>query len=606
YYIYRLYIIFIINKYPYNFSLYKKYLSNKFINICNKFKILFIYEYQNLTFNKWRLLKLLLKNFIYIGNKIYLWVDFKNTIYKGEYIDYIKLINFKNYKGNIILEKYIKKNYLNNFFIILFNNNLFYFINKKYIKYKKYKKLYNTSSIQLSQNKYNGYVNINIIKFKNDIYLKIIKLIKKLFNQGYSNNDIIILLRNKIEVNHYIKKLNNENKILKNIVFKNYIYLNDSIYINILILFLKCLYYKRIYKYRINLILLLNKINIYKIPIKIIKGKINLFLNNLKKYKIYINYKLLLKFNIYEKIVYIIKKLKLKNNLLYNFIDIIYKFELKNNNNNNIYRFIKFWSENKKNFIISNINYNNIIKILSINNNKNIKGKIIILPLLSWNIFYNYKHNFKDILFYKMLSKNYIKNIMIKKQIDNFNILYNLTTRAINKLILFIYKNNNKYNIYHLFQNFLKFLNIWKKKKTNYYFGKNINNNNKSNIKKSPKVQNNLSLPIKKFKYYKLQNKNENRKILIKYIKKLKNIKIINEEYYYNKKIIKFNNLININNCLYIIKVIEYKKYKINNIINNMYKDMLLLKNIYKNKYKIYKSIFLIVKNNKILYKYKI
>ncbi|WGH25428.1 MAG: hypothetical protein NHF87_00400 [Candidatus Shikimatogenerans bostrichidophilus] len=615
--IYKLLILYILkyNKKKYIYNKTKKIFNNNYINICNTYKTLFLYEYPKLTNDQWNLLKFLFYNIIYEGNNIYLWGDFKKYIYKGEDANCIKYIkNFKNiYKThNIISKKEIRKNKVNDYFIVLFNNNLYSYIKDNYILYKKYKVIYNNSCIQLSKEKNNGYIEINILGKKNNYYKKILVNIKNILNQGYTPRDIIIMGKTQQEVNNFILNLNKNNNILNNIIFNNGLYLNDLIHVKILIQLLKCIIYKNVYKYRINFILLFNKLNNLKsIKIKksIYKKKIKFFFSFLKKNNIYISYNILLELNFYEKVVYLIRKLHLNESILYNFLDIIYEFEKKNKNN--IYHFLDYWAKNKYKYIINN---NNIIKVLSINDNKDILSKIIILPLFKWNIFYNKKQCLNDIYFNKKIYKKHIDNFIIKKQIDNFNILYNLTTRAKNKLIIFLNKNDNCLNIYFLFQKFLKKINVWNKKRNKYCFGIE---NKKLKLKKNTNT-NSLINNLKKIKLinYKKQNKYTYqyvyKKKIIKYLKtkvisKNRNkINILKLEYYYNNKIIEFNNSIIINNVFYIIKIINIKKYNINNIINNIFKKIFFLKKIYNNKYNKYYILIFYIKKDKIKYIYKI
>ncbi|WGH24690.1 MAG: hypothetical protein NHF92_00375 [Candidatus Shikimatogenerans bostrichidophilus] len=594
YYIYKFYFAYTIKNNKI-FNLYKNIISDRIIKSCNKYKLLYIYKYNLIDYKLWRLLKLIFKNIISYGNKIFLFVDIKNDIYNKEYINEIR---FKEYKPNIISNKNIINNVTNNLDIVTFNNKLFKFIKYKYID-KELNYIYNK---QLPLKKQNGYISINIIKHSDNKYIKILLYIKTLLLNGNNTKDIVILLKDKIQVYDYIKELNYYNKYLPKIIFKNYIYLNDSIYIKILIEFLKIILYDNKLKYKIKFILLLNKIIKKKIKI-IIKYFYNIkkFLYYLKLNNLKLNYIKILKYNIYGKILYISNKLKINNNnSLYIFLDIIQKFEL--NKSNNIYDFLNFWSYNKYKYVLNKINNTNIIRVLSINKNSNNFYKIIILPLFSFNIFYNNNKIFNDLIFYKKFNHNYIKNFIKKKLISYLNILYNLVYSATHQLNIFILENTNKYNIYNLFKDFFIFNKIWKFNKNKYTFGTinkiktkkiSIKNNKKSIYLKYP-IYNNF-----------LKKKDKKNKILKKLIRK--KFTFIKEEYYYNKKKIKFSNLISINNGIFLIKIIKNKKYNTIDIINKMYKNILLLKEIYNNKYKIYKGIiFIINKNNDIKLTYKI
>ncbi|WGH24874.1 MAG: hypothetical protein NHF88_00375 [Candidatus Shikimatogenerans bostrichidophilus] len=598
YYIYKFYFAYTVNKNNKIFKLYKNIFSNRIIKSCNKYKLLYIYKYHLIDYKLWRLLIIIFKNLLSYGYKIILFGDIRYDIYNK--ININKII-FKEYRHNIILEKNIIKNINNNLDIVKFNNNLFKFINNRYID-NKLKYIYD-NSIQLPLKKENGYISIDILNYYDNKYIKILLYIKKILIEGNNTNDIVILLKDKIQVYDYIKELNYYNKYLPKIIFKNYIYLNDSIHIKILLEFLKIILYDNILKYKIKFILLLNKI--LKKKIKIIPkyfNNINNFLYYLKLNNLIISYIKLLNYNIYGKILYISNILKINNNSLYNFLDIIQEFEL--NESNNIYNFLNFWSYNKYKYVLNKTNNTNIIRVLSINKNRNQFYKIVILPLFSFNIFYNSNKIFNDLIFYKELNKKYIKYFINKKQISYFNILYNLIYSATNKLNIFLLKSTNKYNIYNLFKNFLINNNKWKLNKNKYIFGKNnkyIKNKNKKKNKKCKYIY--LKNKINNIIIKKKENKF---KFIIKKIIKNK-FTFIKEEYYYKKKILKFNNLITINNGIFLIKIIKNKKYNTIYIINKMYKNILLLKEIYNNKYKIYKGIIIIINNNNdILFTYKI
>ncbi|WGH25056.1 MAG: hypothetical protein NHG14_00375 [Candidatus Shikimatogenerans bostrichidophilus] len=620
----KLYIVKTIKTYPRNFILYNKYISKRFINYIYKYKKIFIYDYQDIPFNKWILLKKIFNNFIYIGNKIYLWGNIKKMISPLGYYNLFTKIKYKKYKRNIILEKFVRTNIKNNYFLVLFYNNLFTFIKDRYITEKDFKSVYNNSGIEKipNRNKNNGYIEINILNYKKNIFLQILNRIKNLLNNNYNNTDIIILLRNSIEANDYVLKLNKYNNnynILSDIVFKNIIYLNDIIYIKIIIFLLKSLIYSKFLKYRIKFIILLNKIKKKKIDFnkKIFKNNIYYFIYFLKKNNIKISYIFFLNLNLYDKIQYLINRLNFNSSIFYKFLEIVYLFTKKSNN---IYEFIKYWSTQK--FLLRNIESNNIIRVLSLNNNnKNINYKILILPFLSWNIFYNPNKIFNDIIVFKNIYNETSLNYLIeKKQLDNFNLLYSLITIAKNKLIIYLKKTKNKYNIYHLFQSFLKNLNTWKKKSNKYTFGVGYNYNINTfkdknrikkknvkeyivNFKKKHIVYNNFFLIKKKNTLNKI-NKRDIKYFLLKVLKTNK-FNIIKKDFFFNKKVIKINNLIYIKKKLYIIKIIKNKRYNIYKIFNNIIPNLLILKNIYKYKYKLYTIIVIIINKKKIKYIYK-
>ncbi|WGH26683.1 MAG: UvrD-helicase domain-containing protein [Candidatus Shikimatogenerans bostrichidophilus] len=441
-----------------NYIKKKKKKIYKYEIFNNIYKVYLIDEFQDISIYQWNKIKIFLKNILSENGKIYFFGDIKQSIYRWRNVDSTNLLNKINnlYNKNYIKNFFLRKNFRSYYYIIQFNNNLFYYITN-FILNKKYKKFYKNTVIQLTNNKNNGYVEINFYKKK---IKKIINIIKKILNNGYNCKDIIILVRKNKDINYLIKKLNFKKKILftnKNLLLYN------NIYIKILIEFFKLFFYKK-KKYYINFIILIFNLNNFKKKIKKkinyffkkilnFKNKLKNFLKILKKFNLYINYKKLFKLNIYDFFEYIINKLKFnKFKFIFIFLNIIYNFYIKKYNNFN--NFIYFWNKNKKKYFIKN---KNNINITTIHKAKGLEYKIVIIFIKNWNILYNNKNfNYiKDINFFLNILKyknykNKINYYFNNNQIDNFNLLYVASTRAIKKLFFFIKKKKKKNNIYYI------------------------------------------------------------------------------------------------------------------------------------------------------------
>lgn len=471
-----------------------------------------------------------------------------------------------------------------------------------------YKKIFNKLCNNNNNIIYSLYKNINIIDFKNIIFLKNLKFIIVHYAEelNYIQYNLIYLISTKLNIkliligdpNQNIYNLNNNSNIF---LLEN----NDIEYLNIN------------YKSNNNIINFFEELK----PLKDSQYKI--FSNNL-----ILDDKPLIYCNNY-------------NNIIQHIINFI------NNNNNNLHEIaIVGIYKNELNLICNYLNSNNIKYIKYYDNSETqiINNYVNILTC----------YDLKGLTFNKVLVLNYHYDINLS--LDKYNyykyIWYHIFTRANEKLI--IYVDNNKYifpyinnipkNLYNIEGNNINFINV---NFNNTLIFKNINNfeiynkniilsNNFNYIINKYKLYNNISneynlfyikLLKELFKYYYYKNNNQLNKYIEENINILHNMIFLNDISIYeslvNKGIINDNiiYLDVLNNVLYnnnnknllseneIIFLIKCKKYNDNviiilndidiNVIVNLYNDLIKLNN---NEYIIFTIFSHFYLNNNINY----
>jgi ATP-dependent exoDNAse (exonuclease V) beta subunit len=472
------------------------------------YKHCFIDEFQDTSSLQWNNIINFFKNYSSnIKNNIYIFGDIKQSLYRwrnanpDEFIDIIyDKFNSLNKKFNLIV------NYRSFSKIIDFNNNLFYYISKYFLN-DKYKKLYLDS---IFQKKYKncacGYVEINYLDSKkdylNNLFIKLTNVINKLLLQGYIYQDIVFLVRKNKESSILIKLFENsqinlfsrDSLLLKNCwIIKCIIYTlslivypnNKSLRIKLLVLLIK---YKKIY---------ISQNELDGFFHQCVKKSIYHFFNNFKKFNILLDYHTMYTMPIYDIVKLIITSFKFYSikyiTIVESFLDFIVTYTKKINYS--LVLFLDYWNKKKENTTYSNINKINVINIFTIHKSKGLEFPIVIIPFSDWsfrgnnvdqgvwvkeqdvnsNLKYFYL-NYNKCMYninhkYSKIYNKYLDILLF----DNLNLLYVATTRAVEKLYLFININKIRINnISFYIDFFLKQSNILYYTNNKYVLGYNI------------------------------------------------------------------------------------------------------------------------------------
>lgn len=591
------------------------YISDIYENIEEKYYHYFIDEFQDTSTLQWNNILPLIENALSEKRTILISGDIKQSIYRWRGSDikqFLLLIN--NYKEKV---KHSYINYRSYKEIIKFNNLLYSSINQKFLN-KKYENIYKIKQEFFKKNA--GYVELNFFKSRknyiNNVYNQLKNKIYTLLNQGYKAMEIAILVR-KNDEGLILSKLFNSDGI--SVINYDYMLLKNFWQIKCIIGLFRIISSPNNIRFRIDWLIYLKKIN--KIKYDEVKFhnflseisllSIDLFFKKLSIYDIKFNSKIHLTSSISILTQEIIKTIKLNEKTSIIITQFFLDFILNNieETGNSLSIFLKIWDIKKDNeFIVLSDNID-AIKIMTIHKSKGLEFPVVFIPFLDWkitkeeniylwinNIYPNIINNIKflkekNYLLYNIINsikKKYNKNID-QNYIDNINLLYVSTTRAIEQLIIFTINNNNNDRISFYLKNFLIKKNLYKDNKITYSFGKSEKNFSlqKKNIK-------NFSIYYNKYYSYSLYQKNIN-------IKKYNNYFKLSDDLKYNSLImIRYISNINI-----ILNKIYYKFY-LNNfpLFQEVKKNILSivnhikLNNFYKEKYEIFFQREIFFENN--------
>lgn len=612
-----------------NNKINENYILDIYENIGERYYHYFIDEFQDTSILQWMNINPLIDNALSETGTVLIAGDVKQSIYRWRGADieqFLKLIN-SNYKKKI---QFSLINYRSYKEIVKFNNLLYSSINKKFNN-QEYENIYKINIKQKIFKEHDGYVELNFLKSKknynNIVYNKIKNKIFLLLEQGYRAMEIAILVRKNKEA-FILSELFNTDGI--SVLNSNYMLLKNFWQIKCIIKLFRIISSPYNIKLRIYWVIYLKKINKIKCDDKIFHNllleisllSIDLFFKKLSLYGIDLKVNIYLISSIIHLTQEIIKSIKLNDKTSLVITQFFLDFILNNieETGNSIYIFLKIWDLKKdKEFILLSEDID-AIKIMTIHKSKGLEFPVVFIPFLYWRIFkekefYIYQNiypnifNKKDSFYLKnhilyniinLIQEKYNKNID-QIYIDNFNLLYVATTRAIEQLILFTINTENSNIIGYYLKNMLVKENYYLDNKNIYTFGmsKKYDNIYKKNIE-----NNNFSI------YY---NKYYSDILYFKNINNIKKYNKLSDDDQY-KSLTMIHHIYDIN---IILNKIYYKFY--NNNYNNFKKikeNILSIVNhinlniFYTNKYKILlqNEVFFqneIIKINRLIFFYK-
>ena len=473
---------------------------------------LLIDEFQDISNFQWQNLKPLIKNGLATGHMSLVVGDVKQSIYRWRGSNW-KLLSDQieqefAYTKNFVLDR----NWRSKPNIIYFNNTFFTQATEKLIrslgeeihklsndflkerlivKIQELQKVYEQAYQHITpiqQHLDPGYVEINFleditendktISWKEQVKKRLPALLETLQQDGYSLQDIALLVRNHTEARELFQTFMNYKYSSNAKSDYNYdtlttesLYLGSNPWINIII---SALYYLE------NDTDILAKTElIYLYQTYVVKNKDNpdffqYNLNFIEKPEAYlpsrfiIEFSTLLNLTLYERIIRLIDIFQLKTpvstTFIYAFEDLILSYI--QTNNGTIYQFLKWWDEKGNKYSLPRIEIQDAMRIMTIHQAKGLEFKVVIIPFCNWELDHNSYHppimwctsEKQPFATFPVLPIRYHTNLQdtiyaetyyeehIQVYLDNLNLLYVAFTRAKEKLYTFSKKPNLKKN----------------------------------------------------------------------------------------------------------------------------------------------------------------
>ncbi|MFV0238237.1 MAG: UvrD-helicase domain-containing protein [Flavobacteriales bacterium] len=473
--------------------------------IGEKYLHYFIDEFQDTSILQWTNLRPLIENQLAQGGNALIVGDSKQSIYRWRGGDPEQFMTLSESGDRLPFKtENLSTNYRSFKEIIQFNNG-FYQIAAKTFQNDTYEKLYSETTTQKTNTKENGFVEINLIEKKRGVNYHDSQLtyihntILSLIEEGFTYKEITLLVRNNkngIQIAQYLI----ENQIP--IISKESLLLKNAIEIQLIEKVLRIIHVENDYKVRVELLMQLHQNQLFSLNQDLhsfiehtIKLPLHLFFKELEIGGVFFDLKIARSKSLYDLVEYSCRAFHLiqeKNNgYLHYFLDFIITYTSRNSNS--LHDFLLYWEEKKDKESIVTPNESNAVQIMTIHKSKGLQFPVVILPYADWEAFSDRNahvwmplenqlyENFDH--FYIPANQNLTENHLTGReiidqnndqiQLDNLNILYVATTRAIERLYIgtLHQKETKKSSIAYYFNHFLDELNIPKTEQFLYQIG---------------------------------------------------------------------------------------------------------------------------------------
>ncbi len=434
----------------------------------------FIDEFQDTSTMQWENIYPLIENAKASSGSALLVGDVKQSIYRFRGANPDLMLHLEEEKETYdLVSENLDTNYRSYSNIVFFNNDLYTFIAKK-ITNKGHQKIYQ-NAVQKENKQKGGYIQIDSLderttdqegeNYKERVLDKIEKHIDKCIKANYEYSDIAIIVRK----NDYgILIAEHLAQIQIPVISDEALLLNSCIEINCIIFYLKWINNQEDKQNLANFCIALKQLN--KITLE---TDITVFIENIVACKDEEEvHKFLIKetnvnllniekdtddlFTKTEKIIAKLNFDEIKNSYLQSFLEFVFNYT--KGKESSLTNFLKLWERDKRKIAISLPKEYNAVKILTVHKSKGLQFPIVILPFADWsgkktnmwiptqdkkipNIFINSWSNLKE-------ENKEISPIIEKEEdnikLDDLNILYVATTRAVEKLFIITKQNNSK------------------------------------------------------------------------------------------------------------------------------------------------------------------
>lgn len=436
--------------------------------IGNRFHHYFIDEFQDTSTLQWENLLPLVENARASSDTVMLVGDAKQSIYRwrgGNPEQMLDLI--KNQEELDISVENLPKNWRSHENIIQFNNEFYQRIAKK-LEVEDYKNLYFEGNHQLTNDKKGGYVQLNFIKKKDDsienyTYENIVLdqlyfNIQSVLEQGFQLSEIAILHRTGKQ-GKLIAEFLTEQQIP--IISSESLQLANSHEIQLLELFFKTIANEEDKVSKAKFLLALNELkrgsftDVTEVIQSVLNENLLKLKDLLKDFGWDISFAFEPSVSLYDFVEKSIKSLKLEgksNAYLQYFLDFVLEYSMQNEYN--FQRFLEHWESQKMNLSILSPEGVDAIQLLTIHKSKGLEFQVVILPFADWGD-RNRPSQFwipvkdEELPFEEFIVQSFgnlgevnedIKSIVEKEQneilLDNLNMLYVATTRAVEQLYI--------------------------------------------------------------------------------------------------------------------------------------------------------------------------
>lgn len=438
--------------------------------IGSRYNHYFIDEFQDTSTLQWNNLNPLVENARAQSDTIMLVGDAKQSIYRwrgGNPAQMIDLIDRKE-EENIKVEE-LEKNWRSHENIIQFNNELYSFIAPQ-LNLPSFQYLYEIGNKQLTNHQKDGFVKINFIEqegrskdlFKEQILELVLKTIEDCRANGFSLNDIAILVRSNAQGILLAKYLTENNLV---VISNEALLLKNSFEIQLIEYLFKITSNPQDEQSKIRFLMVAYELELFKtddltITVeKALKGDLPKFLKLIKSVGIDLDFIQDQNLSLYDFTEKAIRTLHLQERspaYILSFLDVILEYSSKNESDLN--SFLEFWSTIKDKASIKTPKGVDAIQIMTIHKSKGLEFPVVILPFLDWQsknskiwipLQKDEENPFET--FYVGINNELksIKNEVIKSkideeenlvQLDEINTLYVATTRAKEQLYMIALK----------------------------------------------------------------------------------------------------------------------------------------------------------------------
>lgn len=434
--------------------------------IGNRFHHYFIDEFQDTSTLQWQNLFPLVENARAGSDTVMLVGDAKQSIYRwrgGNPEQMLDLIN--NQKKLDISVESLPKNWRSHENIIQFNNAFYQKIAEN-LAVEDYKNLYLEGNKQLTNPKKGGYVQLNFVNKKDDttgdysyektVLEQLLKNINSVRKQGFQLNEISILHRTG-KHGKLIAEFLTENQIP--VISSESLLLANSNEIQLLELFFKAVSNEDDKISRSEFILKFNELKENIFPditetIRSVLGKdLCALADLLAPFGFDISFVSEPSVSLYDFVEKSIGALKLEgksNAYLQYFLDYVLEYSMQNEYN--FQRFLENWETRREKLSISSPEGIDAIQLMTIHKSKGLEFRVVILPFADWgervkpSKFWIPLRD-EELPFDEFIVQSFgnlsevnddIKSIIEKEQneilLDNLNLLYVATTRAVEQL----------------------------------------------------------------------------------------------------------------------------------------------------------------------------
>jgi len=478
-------------------------IGQRFMHYC-------IDEMQDTSVLQWRNLIPLIDNALAQENSSLLLVgDAKQAIYRWRGGKAEQLIELSREESKVFQStkevKHLDRNFRSYSEVIKFNNSFFQHV-ANFFNNEEYKLLFSKGNEQKENKKQGGYVSISFLEKLEDKEEDKIKYPKRVYDtiqniqDDFLLNEICIIVRKKSEgiaVANYLSEKGID------VISSETLLLNNSKKVRFLVQILHLIQFPNDEETKFEILYFLYqhlkiKDSAHDFLTKYAKNTLQELFEDLKRYEINFSLTDFFQLPFYEKIETLIRDFKLiqeSDAYVQFFLDLVLD---QQNKGINIQDFLDFWDQKKNTLSIVSSEEGNAVHIMTIHKSKGLEFPVVIFPY-DLDIYRQVKpkvwfdklpdhySNFSEILVDYSKKIEYINDrgseIYYQQreelELDNFNLLYVVLTRAVEQLHIItekrITKTGENTNYYSgIFISFLKKMQLWKDDQLDYAFGKPI------------------------------------------------------------------------------------------------------------------------------------